>query len=71
MDRSNGRQRNETVTRGRRRKWEKEGRKDGRREEENQRRIGNGGNGKKKEDDWVRKYIGQTIIKQIEEETLT
>jgi hypothetical protein len=45
-----------------------EGRKDGWREEENQRRIGNG---KKEEDDWVRKWIGQTTIKQIEEETLT
>ena len=67
MDGSNGRQRNERVTRGRRRKWEKEGRKDGRREEENQRKIGNG---KKEEDDWVRKWIGQTTIKQMEEETL-
>ncbi len=34
-------------------------RKEGRREEENQRRIGNGGNGKKEEIDWVRSWFGE------------
>ena len=66
-----GRRRNGGVTRGsRRKKSKKEGRTERRREPE-ENRIGNGGNGKKEEIDWVRSWLEQIAIKQIESMALT
>jgi hypothetical protein len=60
------------VTRGRRRKSEKEGRKDGRREEENHPEENRKWRKwKERGIDWVRSWLEKTTIKQIESIVLT